>query len=81
VSESSIATLFRNGGSQAVRLPREFRFEGDHVRVTRQGHGVLLEPVISDPVAWFAGLDQFASEPFMVEGRNQPPTPSRDIFE
>jgi antitoxin VapB len=71
--ESSIATLFRDGGSQAVRLPPEFHFEGDHVRVTRHRHGVLLEPVILDPVAWFAELDQFASELFMIEGRNQPP--------
>ena len=39
------AKLFWNGRSQAVRLPKEFRFEGDRVRVTRMGAGVLLEPV------------------------------------
>ena len=42
------AKLFWNGRSQAVRLPKEFRFEGDRVRVSRMGAGVLLEPV---PVA------------------------------
>ncbi len=41
----SKARLFTNGGSQAVRLPREFRFEGDEVTVRRLGRGVLLEPV------------------------------------
>jgi len=40
-----IAKLFRNGRSQAVRLPKEFRFAGEEVRVRRQGKGVLLEPV------------------------------------
>jgi antitoxin VapB len=36
------AKLFRNGRSQAVRLPREFRFEGDEVYVKRVAGGVML---------------------------------------
>jgi len=39
------AKLFKNGRSQAVRLPKEFRFEGSEVRIRRHGNGVLLEPV------------------------------------
>jgi antitoxin VapB len=35
MSEVKVAKLFRNGGSQAVRLPAEFRFEGDEVYVSR----------------------------------------------
>ncbi len=35
MSETRIAKLFKNGASQAVRLPSEFRFEGDEVYVTR----------------------------------------------
>jgi antitoxin VapB len=50
---SVIAKLFINGGSQAVRLPKEFRFEGDEVRVRRLGQGVVLEPVT--PTSWPAG--------------------------
>jgi hypothetical protein len=38
---TGIAKLFRNGGSQAVRLPREFRFEGSQVWVPRVAEGVL----------------------------------------
>ena len=75
-----IAKLFRNGRSQAVRLPKEFRFEGDRVRVRRVGEGILLEPVISDPAQWFAELDRFKGEPFFDKGRNQPKTPRRGIF-
>ena len=40
------AKLFRTGGSQAVRLPRSYRFEGqDEVRIYRQGYRVILEPL------------------------------------
>ena len=38
------AKLFRNGGSQAVRLPREFRFPGDRVYLKRVGNAVVLLP-------------------------------------
>jgi antitoxin VapB len=38
------AKLFRNGRSQGVRLPQEFRFEGDHVFLKRVGDGVLILP-------------------------------------
>jgi antitoxin VapB len=40
------ARLFRNGRSQAVRLPKEFRFRGGKVQVRRVNTGVLLEPVL-----------------------------------
>jgi antitoxin VapB len=78
---TTTAKLFRNGRSQAVRLPREFRFEGDCVRIRRAGRGVLVEPVFPDVDTWFAELDRLAAEPFMAEGRQQPRTPARDVFD
>jgi antitoxin VapB len=78
--EAAIARLFRNGRSQAVRLPQEFRFRGDRVRIRRVGRGVLLEPIL-DVQEWFSELDQLGAEPFMLEGRNQPEPPVRDVFE
>ncbi len=42
---------------------------------------VLVEPMFTDVAAWFAELDRLASEPFMAEGREQPPTPQRDVFD
>ena len=43
--KSSRAKLFRNGGSQAVRLPRDCRFmAGDEVVARREGRRVILEP-------------------------------------
>lgn len=38
------AKLFFNGRSQAVRLPKAFRFEGDEVFIKRVGHAVVLLP-------------------------------------
>ena len=73
------AKLFANGRSQAVRLPREFRFAGGEVRIRRYGMGVLLEPLEIDVDAWFEALDRF-EEPFMPDGREQPETPVRRVF-
>jgi antitoxin VapB len=80
MSKSGVAKLFRNGRSQAVRLPREFRFEGDRVRIRRVADGVLLEPLIQDAPQWFAELDRQGSTPFMKKGRKQPKTPRRALF-
>lgn len=80
MGKCGVAKLFRNGRSQAVRLPQEFRFEGDRVRVRRVATGVLLEPLIGDPAKWFEELDRLATEPFMAGGRKQPKTPPREIF-
>jgi len=78
--KTQFAKLFRNGRSQAVRLPREFRFKGDRVRIRRVPEGVLLQPVMTDPKELFAFLDRFRSIPFMEDGRNQPAAPRRKIF-
>ncbi len=83
MSKSAIAKLFRNGRSQAVRLPREFRFEGDRVRVRRVAGGVILQPLISNTREWFAELDRNRAETFMPrgpKGRRQPRTPKRELF-
>jgi antitoxin VapB len=81
MSKTKTAKLFRNGRSQAVRLPREFRFEGDEVRIRQMGDGVLLEPRITDVRQWFAQLDRLKSD-FMKKGnRHQPVAPRRDIFD
>src|ERR1700723_2523035 len=74
--KTDIAKLFQNGRSQAVRLPREFRFEGDRVRIRRVGQGVLLEPIIQDPAELFRRLDELNSEPFPSRGK-QPPASKR----
>jgi antitoxin VapB len=76
------AKLFSNGNSQAVRLPQEFRFKGDRVRIRKEGNMVILEPIISDMKEWFAEMDRFAdSDAFEGDWRKQPIAPTRKVFE
>ena len=79
------AKLFWNGRSQAVRLPKEFRFEGDRVRVSRMGAGVLIEPILESKnesvEEWFARIDSFKGDPLFPEGRKQELAPIREYFE
>ena len=42
------AKLFWSGRSQAVRLPKDFRFAGETVRIRRHGSAVILEPIAED---------------------------------
>ena len=77
--KTDIAKLFQKGRSQAVRLPRQFRFYGDCVRIRRVDQGVLLQPFIQDPEEWFHKLDELNSEPFSRR-RRQPATPKRELF-
>ncbi|HWE76602.1 MAG TPA: type II toxin-antitoxin system VapB family antitoxin [Stellaceae bacterium] len=52
---SATAKLFWSGRSQAVRLPKEFRFEGKEVRIRKRGNTVILEPIAAD-WAWLDAL-------------------------
>jgi antitoxin VapB len=81
MTKSKVAKLFRNGRSQAVRLPKEFRFEGDQVRVRRVKEGVLLEPMVSDVRKWFAEFDQLNSGASFPAARKQRKPPIRRYFD
>jgi antitoxin VapB len=79
---TKIAKLFRNGNSQAVRLPQEMRFKGNCVRIRKVGETVVMEPVTSDVKEWLAELRHHPlSGDFMADGRDQPPAPDRKLFE
>ena len=53
------ARLFQSGRSQAVRLPKEYRFAGTEVGVKHFGNGVLLLPVDDPWQTLAAGLAAF----------------------
>ncbi len=72
-----IAKLFINGRSQAVRLPKEYRFEGTEVFIKKVGEIVLLIPKDKAWQAHEAGVDYF-SEDFPL--REQPEAGQRDDF-
>jgi antitoxin VapB len=78
------AKLFQHGGSQAVRLPKAFRFEGAEVTVRREGEAVILEPVRTRRVrtdeemaAFWAEIDANGGADF--PDREQPPMQERDL--
>ncbi|MBI5843055.1 MAG: antitoxin [Deltaproteobacteria bacterium] len=58
------AKLFKNGNSQAVRLPREFKFSGDEVYIKKVGRNVILSPK-DDPWSSFVESLSMFSEDFM----------------
>ena len=64
------ARIFQSDGSQAVRLPKEYRFVGTEVGVKHFGNGVLLLPVDDPWQTLLAGLAAFESN--FVLTRNQP---------
>jgi antitoxin VapB len=82
---NATAKLFMHGRSQAVRLPKEFRFEGTEVRVSKVGEKVILEPIKKQPFdieAWFARLDELGGRDFLPEGiPDEPPAePDPRVF-
>lgn len=56
-SKRKTARVFWTGRSQAVRLPKEFRFDGDTVLVRRQGSAVILEPADGWPEGYVDSFD------------------------
>jgi antitoxin VapB len=69
------AKLFQNGKSQAVRLPKEFRFGSDRVYIKRVGNAVVLLPYQASWDTLLESLTHFSSD-FMNE-RVQPPAQER----
>lgn len=70
------AKLFYNGRSQAVRLPKEFRFEGDEVYIKKIGSAVVLMPKEKAWEVHEAGMDYFSDD--YMENRKQPDLKKRD---
>ena len=69
---NDMAKLFWTGRSQAVRLPKEYRFEGKAVRIRRDDAGnVVLEPV-EDDVAWAERLAGTLDEDAAIAALDRP---------
>jgi antitoxin VapB len=58
------AKIFQHGGSQAVRLPKAFRFEGNEVVIERRGEEVVLKPVPVAKFRSFAEIARYLAEEF-----------------
>ncbi|HEV2301732.1 MAG TPA: type II toxin-antitoxin system VapB family antitoxin [Stellaceae bacterium] len=70
------AKLFWSGRSQAVRLPKEFRFAGEEVRIRRHGAAVVLEP-LADDWSWLDGIAGKLDDEVAEAADEQPQPQSR----
>lgn len=80
--DMNTAKVFWSGRSQAVRLPKAFRFEADEVRIRRHGRSVILEPVARD-WDWLEALTGLVDEDFASAVADKPEEqkrPALDFF-
>jgi antitoxin VapB len=71
------ARVFQSGNSQAVRLPKEFRFQTDRVEIFRRGDELVMRESPLNAVAIFDTLASLPAD-FMTEGREDSPPQDRD---
>ncbi|WP_437895846.1 antitoxin [Sorangium sp. So ce124] len=79
MSTASRAKIFKNGGSQAVRLPKDCRFPDGEVLVRREGRRVILEPIDEWPSSFRACLGAWPDE--IERPAQEPVTGIEDPFE
>ena len=75
---TKMAKVFKNGRSQAVRLPKEYRVEGDEVYIEKIGHSIVL--IQKEKSKWDVmrnALDDLQELDFE---RNQPQVQERELF-
>ena len=72
------AKLFKNGKSQAVRMPKQFKFQGTEVYIKRIGRNVMLIPKDDPWESLISSLDNF-SDDFMAD-REQPVLDKREVL-
>lgn len=74
------AKIFQNGQSQAVRLPKEFRFDGKEVFIKKIGNAIMLLPKDN----WWAPMDRNIgkfTDDFMAERDQGSPEAREDLFD
>ena len=79
-----IARVFKSGNSQAVRLPKEFRFSVDQVEVTQEGDALILRPYAGPREPWSllkAALKHGLTDDFLEKGREQAESSERRDFD
>ncbi len=72
------ARLFTNGGSQAVRLPKEYRFEGTEVFIKKVGRAIVLIPYHEPWQLLIDSLDEFPDD--FMDTRDQPGEQEREAL-
>jgi len=74
------AKVFTNGRSQAIRLPKKFRFTSKEVSITKLGRGVVLQPLVQTWKQLFNELTLIPTNDFLKD-REDLPSQERRYFE
>lgn len=73
------AKVFKSGRSQAVRIPREYRFDSDEVFINRVGDAIILTPIDRAKDVYREGISGFSND-FLAGGRpEQIPAKREDL--
>jgi antitoxin VapB len=73
----SIAKIFKNGRSQAIRLPKDFRFSGKVVSISHLGNGVLIQPIRE---TWIDVYNAMSELDVFMEDREDLPAQERETL-
>jgi antitoxin VapB len=73
------AKIFQHGGSQAVRLPKAYRFECSEVQIEKHGDEVILKPVLAPKFRSFTEIARYLAEKFpdAADFPTAPPRPTK----
>ena len=75
-----IAKVFKNGRSQAIRIPKEYRVDSDEVYIEKVGDSLIIKPKKDDKwESFFDALEGIDTKDFM-KTREQLPLQEREIF-
>jgi len=75
--ETKVAKIFMNGRSQAVRLPKEYRFDTDEVYISRQGHNIIISAKKPTWDEFFDSKSSFDND--FLEDRDDTPPQERNF--
>jgi len=75
----SHARVFQSGNSQAIRLPKQFRFSADRVEIFRRGDEIILRETPINATAIFDALASLPAD-FLMDGRDDQPPQEREAF-
>ena len=75
-----LAKVFKNGRSQAIRIPKEFRVDSDEVYIEKVGDSLIIKPKYQDKWdSFFGKLENVDTKEFLLD-RKEPKIQERELF-
>jgi len=75
-----LAKVFKNGRSQAIRIPKEFRVDSDEVYIEKVGDSLIIKPKYQDKWdSFFEKIENVDTKDFLLD-RKEPKIQERELF-